>query len=295
MAEVSARVKRSLEALRSAEALATLVALCDPSFLDGREAARDQAFLDLGLYFEHDFENGGPRVAGPMRIAWQRQVAAEIEAYAKTLAADASTTLGALIQKTGTNPRFFVFNSAELDEDRRRRHPVHGRAARARASTSRPARRSRRRSSRRRQQYLRVEAPDVPSVGYKVFEIQPGAGQVFTDSPTADASTGVIENEFYRLTVSPRARSRASSTSGWATAQFAGTTGGFATERSRRGQRVARGRERGPGLGDAARDELVAARAHDPHHADRGSDRAGDPERDHAELRRRRSLALQLQ
>ena len=228
MAEVSARVKRSLEALRSAEALATLVALRDPSFLDGRDVARDKAFLDLGLYFEHDFENGGPRVAGPIRIAWQRQVAGEIEAYANTLATDASRALGALIQKTGTNPRFFVFNSLSwtrtdvADIPYSGALPVH--ALDLTTGQDVPSQIVVVGGT----QYLRVQAPNVPSVGYKVFEIQPGAGTTFTGNPTADASTGVIENEFYRLTVSPRGAVTSFVDKRLGNRQFAGSTGGFA-------------------------------------------------------------------
>jgi chitodextrinase len=77
-------------------------------------------------------------------------------------------------------------------------------------------------------QYLRVQAPNVPSVGYKVFEIQPGAGTTFTGSPTADAGTGVIENEFYRLTVSPRGAVTSFVDKRLGNRQFAGSTGGFA-------------------------------------------------------------------
>ena len=228
MAEVSARVKRSLEALRSAEALATLVALRDPSFLDGRDVARDKAFLDLGLYFEHDFENGGPGVAGPIRIAWQRQVAGEIEAYANTLATDASRALGALIQKTGTNPRFFVFNSFSwtrtdvADIPYSGALPVHVARSHDRPGSPVPDRR------RRRHPVSPRPGADVPSVGYKVFEIQPGAGTTFTGNPTADASTGVIENEFYRLTVSPRGAVTSFVDKRLGNRQFAGSTGGFA-------------------------------------------------------------------
>ena len=50
--------------------------------------------------------------------------------------------------------------------------------------------------------YLRVLAADVPSVGYKVFEIRPGLRQSF---PNAASVTGnEIENSVYRLTVDGR-------------------------------------------------------------------------------------------
>ena len=77
-------------------------------------------------------------------------------------------------------------------------------------------------------QYLRVQAPNVPSVGYKVFEIQPGAGTTFAGSPTADAATGVMENEYYRLTVSPRGAVTSFVDKRLGNRQFAGSTGGFA-------------------------------------------------------------------
>ena len=228
MAEVSARVKRSLEALRSAEALATLVALRDPSFLEGRDLARDKAFLNLGLYFEHNFENGGPGVAGPVRIAWQRQVAAEIDAYANALFADASKALGALIQKTGTNPRFFVFNPLSwirtdvVDIAYTGALPAHvidlttGQEVPSQVVVNGGA------------QALRIQAPSVPSVGYKVFEIRPGAGATFAGGPTANAGSGVIENEFYRLTVAPRGAVTSFVDKRVGNREFAGNTGGFA-------------------------------------------------------------------
>ena len=61
-----------------------------------------------------------------------------------------------------------------------------------------------------------------------MFEIRPGAGQAFANSPTASASTGVIENEFYRLTVSPRGAITSFVDKRLGNREFAGNTGGFA-------------------------------------------------------------------
>ncbi len=80
LAEASARVKRAVEKLRGAEALATLVSLKQPAFMTGREAARDLAFLDLGLYWEHCWTADGPGVTNDQRLAWQRKLVSEIEA-----------------------------------------------------------------------------------------------------------------------------------------------------------------------------------------------------------------------
>ena len=296
MAEVSARVKRSLESLRSAEALATLVALRDPSFLDGRDAARDKSIPGLsGSTSSTTSRTAGLVSAGSIRIAWQRQVAGEIEAYANTLAADASRALGALIQKTGSNPRFFVFNSLSWtrtdvsDIPYTGALPVH--AVDLTTGQEVPSQIVVVGGS----QYLRVQAPNVPSVGYKVFEIQPGAATTFAGSPTADAGTGVIENEYYRLTVSPRGAVTSFIDKRLGNRQFAGTTGGYAINDLGAATGSLAVENAGPVSVTLAGDELVAALPHDPDHADTGIRPGGDPERDHPELRWRERVALQLQ
>ncbi len=228
LAEVSARVKRSLEKLRSAEALATLVSLKNPAFLNGRDAARDQALLDLGLYFEHDFENGGPGVSGSVRIAWQRQVAAEIETYANTLMADATNALGAMIQRNGTSPRFFVFNPLSWMRTDIADIPYAGALPVRVIDLSTGAEVPSQVVMVSGAQYLRVEAPNIPSVGYKVFEVQAGSPQAFPNAPTANAGTGVMENQFYRITVSPRGALTSFIDKRLGNREFASTINGYA-------------------------------------------------------------------
>ena len=110
MGEVSARVKRALEKLRSADALATLVSLKNPVFMNSRIAARDKAMLNFGLYYEHNWTADGP-VSRTARANWQRKIAAEITSYVNDLHDDAKNQLGAFIERSGQNPRFYVFNS----------------------------------------------------------------------------------------------------------------------------------------------------------------------------------------
>ena len=199
MAEVSAQVKRAVEKLRNADALATLVSLQDPSFMSNRIEARDKAMLNFGLYYEHNWTADGP-VTRTARANWQRKIADEISAYVDKLHDDASNQLGKLIARNGSNPRFYVFNSlnwARTDyvdlpfNDRKLVHVVDVSSGQEMPS-----------------QYvmvdgkarLRILARDIPSVGYKVFEIRNGAGSYF--SKAAFVSNHVIENNFYRITVS---------------------------------------------------------------------------------------------
>jgi alpha-mannosidase len=110
MAETSARVRRAVEKLRTAELMATLVSLQKPDFLRGHERARDLAFTDLGLYWEHDWTADGP-VSRARRAAWQDLLASDIEAYVDALHADAATQLGALIARPDSRAqRFFALN-----------------------------------------------------------------------------------------------------------------------------------------------------------------------------------------
>lgn len=203
MAEVSARVKRAVEKLRSAEALATLVSLHNAGFMIGREPARDLAFMDLGLYWEHDWTADNPSLREARR-AWQIRLAGEIEGYVNTLHTDAANALAGMIQKSGSNTRFYAFNPlswarTDIADLRYPTSTVHvvdlttGAEVPSQFVTLDG------------QSYLRILARNVPAVGYKVFEIRPGPGsETFPPAASADAATGVIENDACKVTVAGR-------------------------------------------------------------------------------------------
>ncbi len=206
MSETSARVRRSVEKLRAAELMATLVALQRPDFLKGREPARDQAFMDLGLYWEHDWTADGP-VSRASRAAWQELLASEIEAYVNPLHADSALRLGGLIQKPDEKAqRFFVLNPLGFirtdfaDFAYRGSKDIHVRDV----TTGRDAPHQFIRPG--GIPHLRIHASDVPAAGYKVFEIFPGAGS----APTDDAAETVrgdedptLENAHIKVVVEP--------------------------------------------------------------------------------------------
>ncbi len=205
LAEVSARVKRAVEKLRGAEALAAIVSQHDPGFMDGRVTARETAWMDLGLFWEHNFGMVGPPTGAAgvqKRVAWQRRLADEIEAYTDALQTDAVAALGARVVKTGAAARFFAFNplgwtrSDAADLAYEGTEPVHViDLATGQETPSQFVDVEGRR-------YLRILAKDVPPAGYKVFEVRPGAGQSFV--PAAAINGGVVDSAFHRLTAAPR-------------------------------------------------------------------------------------------
>lgn len=204
LAETTGRVRRAVEKLRAAEAMAALVSLHDPSFMSGREEARARAWMDLGLYYEHDWTGDGG-IPREERADWQRERMVSFESYVNDLAAAAASALAGMIRKTGPAPRFFAFNPLSWTRSDRAEIPFADTQAvhviDLAAGIEVPSQIVAVDGERR----LRILASGVPPVGYKVFEVRPGAGQSF--SPAASAAggaSGMLENEFYRLTLSNR-------------------------------------------------------------------------------------------
>ena len=201
MAEVSARAKRALEKLRSAESLATIASLVNPNFMSGRTAARDLAWMNLGLYWEHDWMAGG-LISRTTRANWQRRLVTEIETYTDTLYNDAVTALGGLIAKSGSNSRFYAFNPLSWIRTDYAEFPFNETSAVHVVDLSTGSETPSQIVTVDGQRRLRILAKDVPSVGYKVFEVRSGPGQNF--SPAANVKGNIIENQFYEITVADR-------------------------------------------------------------------------------------------
>jgi len=202
LAGLSARLKRATERLRSAEALAVIVSLRQPGFMAGRKEAREQAWVNMGLYPEHDINMMGKgEAAKRKRLDWQVRLVREVEAYVNRLHDDGVAALGAMIPK-GTGSRFFVFNPLSWQRTDAADLPCGGRGgahvidlATGREVPSQPL-------TVGGGKYLRILAEGVPAVGYKVYEVRKGAGRKFPQGP--GVSGGVIENRHYRVAVSPR-------------------------------------------------------------------------------------------
>lgn len=199
LAEVSARIKRATEKLRGAEALAALVSLKDPLFMNGRERERDKAMLNFGLYFEHGWTADGAVSRGE-RAAWQRRIEGEITSYVESLHTDARNRFGTLIDRSGTNRRFYVFNSLSWTRTDYADFPIGSASPIHVIDVAGGNEVPSQLVSVDGQLRLRILARDIPPVGYKVFEIRDGAGTAFPDA--ASVAGGVIENAFYRVTVS---------------------------------------------------------------------------------------------
>jgi alpha-mannosidase len=198
MGEVTAAMKRGVEKLRTAEALATVVSLEDATFMSGRTVARDSAMMACGLYYEHSW-GPGPGVNAAQRAAWQRRIQGALAGYVDRLQADGLARLGALVARPPGVERHVVFNPLSwtrtdaADLDVALAPPLHvvdvatGDEVPSQMVTvaGRPL--------------VRILARDVPSVGYRVYEVRAGAGAAFPAS--ASVSLPFADNAYYRVTL----------------------------------------------------------------------------------------------
>jgi len=172
MNETTAQVRRATEKLRSAEALAAFVSLKDSTFANDLKPARDLAWDAFGLYWEHDWTADGP-VTRKERADWQLKLHDQITSYVDTLYNRALAALGQNL-KASTRPRFYVFNPLSWTRSDVADFPFSGKTPVKVIDLQTDTEVASQLIQKGEGQYLRIWAGTIPSVGYKVFEIQAG-------------------------------------------------------------------------------------------------------------------------
>jgi alpha-mannosidase len=197
IAEVSAKVKRALEKLRAAEAMAAIVINYNAGFAAPLDSLKKEAWDALGLYWEHGFVDGGS-VGIAQRNAFQRRLEVTITSYADQLYDLAKSNLGNLVTNNSGKQRFFAFNPLGWSRTDYADYTYSGSTnihiVDVNTNTEVPFQFVTKGGI----NYLRIEASNIPSVGYKVFEIEEGPGSIF---PLAGNNSGnIVENDFFKIT-----------------------------------------------------------------------------------------------
>jgi len=222
MNETTAKMRRATEKLRGAEALAVIASLPQTSRIginspkEGSKKScvqadsdniinseklnklRNKAWNSFGYYWEHDW-TGDSKVAINERPAWQINLQKNLTTYADTLQNLSVQLLGKQISQSA-NPRFFVFNSlswtrndvADLAWDGD--YPV--KVIDLQAKKEIPSQLI----TKGEKKFIRIYAENIPSVGYKVFEISKEKPTEFPSAITVSGET--ISNSFYSLRLS---------------------------------------------------------------------------------------------
>ncbi|MVM36667.1 glycoside hydrolase [Spirosoma sp. HMF3257] len=198
MNETTAQVRRSTGKLRAAEALASLVALKTPNFANRLKTARDLAWEAFGMYWEHNWTADGP-VKNTVRAQWQNKIQQQISSYVDSLFSLSARTLGGQLKK-GQNPRFYIFNplswsrSDIADLAYTGIYPVRV----IDVSTNKEV--ASQLIIKDGNQFLRIYAENIPSVGYKIVELV--AGKPATKPVAARVSGEYVSNGRYRIRLS---------------------------------------------------------------------------------------------
>ena len=198
MGNTTARFRRAVEKLRTAEALATIATANHPAFMTGRETARDKAFMAAGLYYEHDWTADGP-VARTTRAQFQRDQLALMETYVNTLQADALASVAADVATAGTGERHLVFNPLSWERtdfaDLTTSVAAPRRVVDVASGAEVP-------SQTLSSGVVRILASAVPSVGYRVYEVQPQAAAAW--AAAAAVTLPGFDNGLYGVTLGNR-------------------------------------------------------------------------------------------
>jgi alpha-mannosidase len=199
LAEVTAQVRRSVESMRTAEAVASVVALVDTIAISALKASRDSSYLYSGFYFHNNWQNDGSFTVENDDSA--RVWSARIKRYPDNLLARCGDTLASRIRKTSDSVMFYAFNPLSWRRtdaaDFRYSPPAVFRVIETKSGAEIRSQKI----TKSGVDYVRILAVDVPSVGYKTYRLERGVATAFTDS-AAHRGADTLSNSRIRLRLS---------------------------------------------------------------------------------------------
>jgi alpha-mannosidase len=207
MNETTAKMRRSTEKLRGAEALAAVAQLRDmgqgawgknDGFSDELKDIRNKAWDSFGYYWEHDW-TGDSKLAMNERPAWQIKLQKNLSTYVDTLQNLSIQILGKQISQSA-NPRFFVFNPLSWNRNDVADYAWDGDYPVKVIDLQGNKEVSSQMITKGEKKFIRIYAENIPSIGYKVFEIRNEKPSEYPNTITV--SGGTISNSFYSLNLS---------------------------------------------------------------------------------------------
>jgi alpha-mannosidase len=204
LADASASIKRSMEKLRSAEALYTYVSLKDKNFAGNLNELRSQAWMACGLFYEHDWTADGG-VTRHERAQWGKKMANQLKSYVDTLYNLSLSGLSALLYLPAkSNEIFYVFNPLGWSRTDYSDYPYKGPTDIHIIDRTKSEEVPFQFIYTKNTTYLRILATDVPSIGYKVYEIVPGNGTLKMENAGYYIYfQNFVETPFYKIVFMP--------------------------------------------------------------------------------------------
>lgn len=216
MNETTAKMRRATEKLRGAEAVAVIASLPQTPPKEGSKKSRVQedsnsiiyserlknlrnkAWDSFGYYWEHDW-TGDSKLAREERPAWQIRLQNNLTSYVDSLQNLSARLLGSQIKKA-ENPRFFVFNPLSWERDDVADFVWNGDYPVKVIDLQDEKEVASQFVTKSGKKFIRIFAENIPSVGYKVFEIRNVKPAEFPVTITVSGET--ISNSLYSLRLS---------------------------------------------------------------------------------------------
>lgn len=195
MNETTAKVRRAVEQLRGAEALYTLIALKNKNFANGLGDMRRLAWESYGMYWEHDWTSDGP-TSRRDRADWQMKICRQITGYTDTLFNLVQKEFGTYLLANGKT-RFYVFNPLSWERDDVADVYYSGNLPLRVIDVSTGKEAISQVITKQGKAAIRIWAENIPSVGYKIFEIRQGKSLQRAIAGKADGE--YFSNAFYKL------------------------------------------------------------------------------------------------
>ncbi len=203
LAERTSRVRRALEQLRTAEALAVFAELHEPGTWPPVRDSLESGLMSVWKFFEHSWNvtGGGPTLAQMKadKEAW----AQDIEVAVAGAVTSAETTIAALFD-TPDEDRVAVFNPLGFTRTDIAAVDVAGPGPYVVSDVASGLEVPSQLISDGPQTRLQFLASDVPSLGYRVYRYAPGTPSAWPPAATVTAGSRTIESELYRVVLGDR-------------------------------------------------------------------------------------------
>ncbi len=121
---VTAQLRRSMEELRTAEALAALADRASPGRYSDLDPLKEDFYYGLSVYGLHGWTADGPWVSREDFAEWARQQQVKVTRYVDTLFERGLEDLGGMIPAEKKGRRLFVFNALNFERSGMVRIPV---------------------------------------------------------------------------------------------------------------------------------------------------------------------------
>lgn len=202
MPGVSSKLRRSLEKLRNAEAMAALTCRSFPERYHDLDPLKEDFYYGLSVYGLHGWTADGPWVSRDDFADWARRQQEKVTRYVDSLYTRSAADLGMMIPVKKKKTRFYVFNALNfsrsgivlleglpeakgmmrnLDTDVIHQVYRYGEGEAAKAY---------------------ILADEIPEVGYEVFEWEDD-DPVLVSASAFHVSEGMVETPFYKILFEP--------------------------------------------------------------------------------------------